>query len=147
MSFPDLLYRIAHDSPGAVPALAARMAKNPTVLQNKLNPHCRTHGVMADEAEQIIDFSGCNLMVAEYFAGKAGAVVVPLTAFDGSDMALLDGFMTVLADLGNFSTEFQRDWADGRIDKEEFARLRQQAQTVQSHLYALLDRIGQLVER
>lgn len=147
MSFPDFLYRIAHGAPGAVPALAARMKKNVTVLQHKLNPNCSTHGVMAEEAEQILDFSNKNFEAAEYFAAKANAVVIPLIVCDGSDMELLDGFMDVVKELGEFSAEFQRDWADGRITEKEFKRLKDEATEVQARMISLMARIERLIEK
>lgn len=147
MSFPDLLYRIAHQYPGAVPALAVRMGKNHTVLQHKLNPNCSTHGINADEIEQLVDFSGCNLSVAEYFAGKAGAVVVKLADLPAvSDMELLDEFLGVVRELGELSSEFQQAWADGRISMTEFGRIKKEANDLQVQVMVLLQRIESLVE-
>jgi hypothetical protein len=147
MSFPDLLYRIAHQYPGAVPALAARMGKNQTVLQHKLNPNCSTHGINADEIEHLVDFSGSNLEVAEYFAGKVGAVVVKLADLPTvGDMELLDEFLGVLRELGELSAEFQHSWADGRITPQEFTRIRKEANDVQAQIITLLARIESLVE-
>lgn len=146
MSFPDYLYRIAHDYPGAVPALAARMGKNPTVLQHKLNPNTTTHGVMANEAEQIIDLTDSNLSAAEYFAAKADAIVIRIVACNGSDTELLDAFMDVVRELGTFSAEFQRDWADGRITAREFRSLTKEAVRLQTKILGFMARVEQLVE-
>ena len=147
MSFPDYLYRIAHDYPGAVPALAARMGKNPTVLMHKLNPNNITHGVMANEAEQIIDLTDSNLSAAEYFASKTNAVVVQLPDCNGSDEELLDAFMDVVKELGVLSAEFQRDWADGRITPVEFRRLSKEAARLQARVLGFMARVEMLVEQ
>lgn len=146
MSFPDLIYNIAHDYPGKVPALAARMGKNKTVLQHKLDPDYPSHAINADEIERIIDLTHTNRQAAEFFAGKADCVVIAMLACAGSDMELLDSFMQVVAQLGEFSAEFQRDWADGRIDAREFARLTKESDDVIARLLELRNRIGQMVE-
>ena len=147
MSFEDFLYRVAHGYPGAVPALAARMGKNPTVLMHKLNPNTSTHGVMANEAEQIIDLTNSNFSAAELFAGKAHAVVVQLIECHGSDVELLDAFMDVIKELGMFSAEFQRDWADGHITPAEFRRLTKEAARFQSTILSFMARVEQLVDK
>jgi len=147
MCFADLLYRIAHAYPGGVVALAARMGKNSTVLQHKLNPNKSSHEVNAPEIDMISDLAEGNLQIAQYFADKAGAVVVMLPEIDCSDMALLDSFMSVVGELGEFSAEFQKAWADGSISPKEFQRLKKEAADVQSHMVALVNRIGQLVEQ
>ena len=148
MSFPDLLYRIAHQYPGAVPALAVRMGKNQTVLQHKLNPNCSTHGINADEIEQLVDFTGSNMAVAEYFAGKIGAVVVRVSDVYAAvgDMELLDEFLSLVHELGELSAEFQKSWSDGRITQKEFTRIRKEANDVQGQIISLMSRIESLVE-
>lgn len=146
MSFPDLIYRIAHDYPGKVPALAARMGKNPTVLSHKLNPNKESHGINADEIEEIIDFSDRSADVAAYFAEKADLLLIPKIIVQGSDMELLDGFMEVIGELGEFSTEFQKAYADKRIDSNDFKRLQKEGTDVMTRLAGFLDRIGQVVD-
>jgi hypothetical protein len=146
MSFPDLLYRIAHDYPGAVPALAARMYKNQTVLQHKLWPTFGTHHMNAPEIEQLLDFAGANRRAAEYFAHKSGCVLIQLPDVAESDMELLDGYMLIVKELGEFSAEFQRDFADGRIDAREFARIEKEADDVVARLLEMVARIKTLVQ-
>lgn len=146
MSLPDLFYRIAHDAPGAVPALAARMNKNPTVLMHKLNPNNNTHGLTINEAEHILDLTDNNLSAAEYFAAKAGALVVKIVECRGSDVEMLDAFMDVVKELGTFSAEFQRDFADGHITPAEFRRLTKEAVRVQSKLLSFMGRVEQIVD-
>jgi hypothetical protein len=146
MSFSHLLYRIAHAFPGKVPALAALMEKNSTVLMHKLNPNRTSHEINAPEIEMLADFADGNLAIAEYFAAKAGGVVVLMPDVNCSDMALLDSFMSVIGELGEFSSMFQNAWADGHITPEEFQRLKKEASDVQSRMVALLSRIERLVE-
>lgn len=146
MSFPDLLYRIAHSYVGKVPALAARMGKNPTVLMHKLNPNKGSHGLNADEAELMIDFAEANEDVARYFADKANMLLIPKIMVDGSDMQMLDGFMDVVRELGEFSTTFQKDYADGRISADDYRDICKEGNDVIVKMASFLDRIGQMVE-
>jgi hypothetical protein len=147
MSFQDFLYRHAHRYPGKVPAIAARMKKNPTVLQHKLNPNNTTHGINADEIEEMLDFTDGNMAAAEHFAAKVGAVVVRLTGTPMSDMELLDEFLSAVRELGEFSSVFQNSFADGRITPEEFKKIKKEAQDVQRQLATCVQRIESLVEK
>lgn len=145
MSFPDFVFRVAHGYPGKVPALAARMAKNVTTLQNKLNPNYPSHGINADEIEQILDLSDSNKAAAEFFAAKVGCVVFQPSEQQCSDIELLDAFMQVLQELGEFSAEFKQDFSDGNISQEEFDRIVKESDDVIARLLELRSRIGQLV--
>ena len=146
-SYQEFLYRIAHDYPGAVPALAARLERNPTVLMHKLNPNNTTHCLTMNEAEQIIDLTDSNFEAAQLFATKANAIVVQIVECQGSDVEVLDAFLDVVKELGAFSAEFQRDWSDGRITPAEFRRINKEAVRVQSTLLSFMSRVEQLVEK
>lgn len=158
MSIRDLAHRIAMKYPGGIAALAVRM-KPPKpgetlaqsfiqVLRNKLNPNSTTHHLYIEEFEDQVDLADANLEVAEHFAQKANAVVIslPMLACDGSDMELLDGFLEIVRELGEFSAEFQKSWADGRITADEFARLSAEARDIQARVVAQLGRIEQVVD-
>lgn len=158
MSIRDLAHRIAMRYPGGIAALAVRMkppqageslaAHYIQVLRNKLNPNSTTHHLYIEELESQVDLADANLEVAEYFAQKANAVVISLPAMscDGSDMELLDGFLAIVRELGEFSAEFQKSWADGRITADEFARLSSEARDIQARVVAQLSRIESVVE-
>ncbi|MEZ0231883.1 MAG: phage regulatory CII family protein [Methylophilaceae bacterium] len=147
MSFPHLLYRIAHGFDGKVPGLAALMKKNETVLMHKLNPHKDSHGINAPEIEMMLDFTPAgNLQAAEFFAAKCNSMVLPLLDDKCSDMALLDSYVKVISELGEFSAEFQKAIADGRITKAEFKRLKKESSDVQMRMASLIDRISHMVE-
>lgn len=145
MSFRDFLHRVGHSYPGKVPALAARMGEREKVLQNKLNPNMDTHHMNEDDIELMLDLADANRRAAEFFAHKSNCVVIPLIDAESTDMELLDAFLNVVRDLGEFSGEFQRDWADGKIDQREFNRLTKDTDDVIAHLLELRERIGQLV--
>ena len=144
MSLRDFLYNAAHASPGGVAALEVRMQKAPRTLQNALNPNmAETHRISEPDVERLLDFiPHGNLQAAEYFAGKSGAVVVQLPEMpDLGDMALLDEFLGLVKKIGDFSAEFQRDYADGKIDQKELRRIAKEAATVHVRLVGLMHHI------
>lgn len=146
MNLGDIAYHLAHDYPGGVPALAARMGKNPTVLMHKLNPNNTTHHLTAHELDALDDITG-STRVAEYFAHKHQCYLVRMQMADGLDeSALMDAFLDVTREWGAFCTEFQAAYADGKITKQEYKRLKKQGVEVRQRMVALTDRIFQMVE-
>lgn len=146
MCLQDTVYHLAHDYPGGVPALAARMGKNPTVLMHKLNPNNSTHYLNAHEMDAIDDLTGTD-RIAEYFARKHSFYLVKMQHLEGMDeSALMDAFLDVSREWGTYCMEFQKAWADGKITKQEFRLLREQGIEVRQRMLALCDRIFQMVE-
>jgi hypothetical protein len=118
MNLRDLLYHLAHDCVGGVVTLEARLRCKDKYLQNGLNPNmAETHHVNVSVLEKMLDFiPNGNMEAAKFFASKANATVIPIPVGmeNVGDMELLDGFMNVVRELGDFSGEFQKSWADGR---------------------------------
>jgi hypothetical protein len=147
MNISDAAYHTAHDFPGGVPALAVRMGMSQNVLQNKVNPSQEHHKLTLAEAVKLQALTG-DMRILHAMAAALGHVALPLADLNTvSDMQLLDDFMHVIRELGEFSQEFQKDWADGRITPEEFERIKQEAYDVQARMAALLQRIESLVEQ
>lgn len=146
MNVLDAAYITAHEYPGGVPALSARMGVSRNVLQNKLNPAVEYHKLTLDEAMRLQTMTGDH-RILHAMADELGYVCVKLPISDASDMELLDSFMTVLRELGEFSSEFQQDWSDGRIDGKELARLKQQFYEMQQAGVELMRRIEDLAEQ
>jgi hypothetical protein len=123
MSIIDVVYRVAHDYPGGIRALAARMNKNPHVLQNKVNPNCETHHLTVEEAAQIADLTDTD-DIARAFAERRNMVCVRLAQFDGvSDMELLDLFLELETQKGEWVAAIKKALSDGMLDAVEFERI------------------------
>lgn len=123
MSIKDLAYRIAHGYPGGVPALAARMNTSKHVLQNKVNPNCETHRLSAEELDEMTDFANSD-ETAQYFCAKRSMVGIRLPVFDGvSDNELLDLFLALDKEKGEWAQSVSKALADGVIDPIEFERI------------------------
>ena len=124
MTIQHLAYRLAHSFNGGVVALASVMGKSDKVLSSKLNPNIDTHHLNIAELDMLADFTDGNLTLAEYFAQKDNAAVVPLPACEiTGDMSLLDAFMEASMQDGQFAYEFKKAWEDGRVTEQEFTHL------------------------
>ena len=150
----DLAYRLARSHPGGITALGARMAPSQEkeksygqVLINKLNRNNSLNHLYADEFEQIVDLTNSNLAVAEYFASKANAVVVKLEECSGSDMEILDSFMSIIKEMGELSAEFQQRYADGNISQDDFLRITREARDVHVRLISFISRVEQISDK
>lgn len=120
----DAAYNVAHDYPGGVPALAARMDMSKNVLQKKVDPNEADHHLRLDESVKIQKFSN-DKRIVKAMAQELGGVFIDLPADEVvSDMGLLDTFLKATLHDGMFANEFQRAWADGKITQDEFKRLK-----------------------
>lgn len=146
MNIADAAYATVHDYPGGSESLAPRLGMIPAVLRNKVNPNNESHRLALDEAARIMAVTNDARMLSALF-DHLGYVCVQLPAApDGSDMALLDGFLGMVSQFGEFATEFNKDWSDGRIDPKELSRLRQRfCRMLQSGL-GFMHRIEALAE-
>lgn len=142
----DAAFHTAHDFPGGVPALAQRMGDvSPNVLNKKVDPRLDTHHLRLDEAVKMQSISGDpRILHAMAFTLHHVAIPVPDIKDDG-DMSMLDGFMDILKELGEFSTEFQKSWADGVIKPDELERIVAEANDVQGRLAMFVSRISSMV--
>lgn len=146
MNVADAAYNTVHDYPGGSPSLAPRMGISAQVLTNKVSLTQNHNKLTLDESVKLQAVTG-DLRILHAMAAALGCVCVPAADFSNTgDMDLLDGFMSVIRELGELSAEFQADWSDGRITMQEFERIKTEAYDVQRTLGELLIRIEQLVE-
>lgn len=135
MKLKRLLHQLVMGAADSVEVLCARMQQREQmldpyapkrslqVLRNKLNPDSASHHITLDELELLAEFTGTWVPIANYFAQRGNAVCVPLPDVALGDMGLLDAFMDVSIQQGNFAIEFQKAWADGNISEHEYQRL------------------------
>lgn len=146
MTITHLAYRLAHQFNGGVVALASMMGKGDKVLSSKLNPNTDTHHLNIEELDMLADFTNSNLELAEYFAAKGNAVVVPFPVVpDDGDMGLLDGYMAIMKELGELSSTFQSAYADGNITEREFEQINHEASDVIAKALAFVGSIKRVV--
>jgi hypothetical protein len=142
LTIKHLAYRIANDSKLGHASLAEAMGVKAQTLTNCLNVNANTHNLNISNFELLAEFSNGNLAVAEYFAGKVNAVVVPLPEIpDESDIGLLDGYMAVIKEMGELAVKFQEAYADSNISQKELEAIDAEFADVQSKLLAFQSQI------
>jgi hypothetical protein len=147
-----LLHRLIYASPAGITGVleyfnAGRVNKmSLQTLTNKVNFNSTSHTTTTDEFEQAIDLINCNYEVAEYFARKCNSIVFRLPDIEIGDMALLDGFMDIMKEIGEISMEFQAAMSDGRINQNEMNRIAKEISDAQSKLLAWQARVNQVVQ-
>jgi hypothetical protein len=150
MNLRDFLYHLAHDYPGGASELEVRTGAGKNYIQNGVAPSLAdSHHLNARVLEKMLDFiPNGNMEAAKFFALKAHATVIPIPTSLGNvgDMELLDGFLNVTRELGEFSGEFQKSWADGRITSKEFELLKIQWHEMVAAGQLFMERVGSLVQ-
>lgn len=71
MDMFDTIHEVAHEYPGGVEALAARMGKNAGTMRKKLLPNETSHELTVKELRQIVAFSNTD-RIAQSFAEDRG---------------------------------------------------------------------------
>lgn len=146
MNIEDAAYHTAHDYPGGVPALAARLGVSSNVLNHKVNPNQVFHKLTLSEAEKLVGLTQ-DRRIPEVFASIVGCVMVCAGSYEGmSDIALLDAYANMMSDLGDFSREFNLALQDGRITQDEIDAMEKKLYHFQSAGAELLNRVRQMVE-
>lgn len=151
MTLRRLLHRLIYASPPGITGVleyfnAGRVNKmSLQTLTNKVNFNSETHNTNVDEFEQAVDLINCNYEVAEYFAAKCNSIVFKLPNVQVGDMALLEGFMDIMTEIGEISTEFQKAISDGRISQNEMDRIAKEIGDAMSKLLAWQARVSLVV--
>ncbi len=146
MSILDVVYRVAHKYKGGIRALAARMNKNSAVLNNKINVNCDTHHLNVEELAMIADF--CNTdEIAKWFAAQRGLLCTPMIQFDGvSDQALLDLFLKLEKEKGEWAGTIKKSLEDGYISPKEFEEIKKESLEFREVIAECMNRLGTLVQ-
>lgn len=145
MNITDAAYATAHDYPGGTQSLGPRLGISPAVLRGKVNPNDPSHKLTLVEAMRMMHITGDH-RILHAMADECGHVCIMLPTTPNSDMALLDSFMGVMKELGEFAEEFRKDWNDGTISHEELDRLKKEFYEMQQAGLELMSRIEALAE-
>jgi hypothetical protein len=144
---PDLVYDIAHDYPGGIPALAARMGKSANVLNKQVNPNIDTHKCSIEDLVTILDFADADKRYTHAVCANSGGVFVSTEHLDGiSDMALLETYTQLMAKFGEFSKNFHQALSDQRVTKAEIAAIKRDMYALNAAGACLIARLESLVD-
>lgn len=145
---PDLVYIIAHDYPGGIPTLAARMGKSPNVLNKQVNPSIDTHKTSVEDLVQILNYADVDKRFTHAICANSGGVFVSTDHLEGiSDMALLETYTGLMAKFGQFSQDFNQALSDGRVTDDEITSIKQDMYNMNAAGATLIARLESLVDR
>ncbi|WP_051711518.1 phage regulatory CII family protein [Andreprevotia chitinilytica] len=146
MPLLDAIYKTAHEHPGGVEALAARMGVNAQVLRNKVNPNAASHHLTAREADLMMALTG-DFGVLHALAANHGFVCVKAPDdVSAGDLAVLDIITLIWARTGDVGRAVYETLADGRVEKHELSNVRQLAYTLQQGLIEMLGRLESMAD-
>lgn len=122
----DIIHDVAHDYPGGVVALAARMGKSADTLRKKVLPSNDTHELTVKELRKIVDYCDTN-RIAQAFAADRSLVCISMPDFGAlSDKEILDLFLDLQAQQGEWAHEISKAMENGEIDWDELVSIRKE---------------------
>lgn len=127
MSINKLIHRITHDGyPGGLTQLAIDMNINYNTLKSKANHTIATHYFSGEELALLADLINTD-EIAGYFADRRGLMCIRKPDFNGlSDSAILELFLKLQKEQGDWAKEISKAMENGSIDKEELGRIRKE---------------------
>lgn len=120
-SVHDAAYLTAHNQPGGIPALAARLNVNATVLSHKLNPNNNTHHLSVADLMNIMtltnDHSAMHAMCLEL-----GYLAIPMQSC--SIETTTQAVTGTVKEFAQFLQTVTKALADNKVTKNELRRVR-----------------------
>lgn len=124
MSINNLIFRIAKEY--GITALGEELGINPNTFKNKVNPNLDTHNIYAHELDLIATIADTD-EIAKYFADQRGLMCINKPDFGAlSDKEILDLFLDLQAQQGEWAREISKAMENGEIDFDEMARIRKE---------------------
>lgn len=141
------VHRAAKSFPGGIEALAAALSHpgqpkvNAQILRNALVGNERHH-LSIERAEEIVDLCDTDEL-AHAAARQRGGVFVPMPAHGVtvSDMAVLELVTQIWRTNGDVGRAVDETLADGRVEAEELAKVRQAIYRAQQAMVTMLSRL------
>lgn len=141
----ELAYRVAHDYPGGIPALAQRLAINAGTLQNRLNPQQEESRLGLAEAVAIT-LATNDSRILKAFAAACGHVAIPMPDLRRvSDTALLDLLFKRDKEMGEFAQAVAEALKDGDVTPQEMKGIRREGMEAVGAMLELINRLEGLV--
>lgn len=123
--------------------LAARIGRQPRVLENKCNPESEHHTPTLTDAAQVTQVTG-DPQIVEALAHLANGVFVPLPKLGTHEE---DQVLILMANWCAENEKWLRKFAafkaDGKLSPREQDELREQATKIQQKLLTLMHGVGQ----
>lgn len=146
MNVIDAAHETAHDYPGGAGVLAARLNMRPAVLNSKVNPNTSTHHLTLLEAQRIMGLTGDHRILRAQCEELGYLPPIPRVTSEVSDAALLETYTKLMSELGDFSRQFHRALADGKLTAREVDGLQLEMDEFFAAGAELLNRARQIAE-
>jgi hypothetical protein len=147
MNAHDAFHQTVHNAPGGHEALAARMNMSAAVLRNKANPNAAGNVVALRDVENVMGLTG-DYSVLHALAKSVGFVCVKVTQdMPVSDVALLEIVTHAWTTHANVGVAVHEALADGRIERHEVERVKDQVFRATRVLHELVARMEGMAEK
>lgn len=143
----DAFYNTVHDADGGPEALAARLGMSAQVLRNKANPNNSANKPLLDDADRVMGLTG-DFRILEALAASHRRVCIEIPEDgDACDLAILELVTHVWQRNGDVGAAVHQTLADGKVEKQEIARVRQAVYKTQQALNEMLMRLEGMAEK
>jgi hypothetical protein len=106
--------------------IAEKMLINDKTLRNKIDPNQDTHHLYVEEIDSLVDALNTDA-IANYFAEQRGLMCIKKPDFEAlSDKEILDLFLDLQAQQGEWAREISKAMASGDIDWNELVSIRKE---------------------
>lgn len=119
----DAAYLTAHEYPGGVPALAARMGKNGAVLRHKLNPNDQANHLTVADLMTIMAMTGDHRAL-HAACMELGYMALPLPHI--GDESITEAITDTVKEFSDLLRAVTKVMADGKVTKLEVRSVRKE---------------------
>lgn len=119
----DAAYLTAHEYPGGVPALAARMGKNGAVLRHKLNPNDQANHLTVADLMTIMTMTGDHRALHAACI-ELGYMALPLPHI--GDESITEAITDTVKEFSDLLRAVTKVMADGKVTKLEVRSVRKE---------------------
>jgi hypothetical protein len=119
----DAAHATAHDYPGGTRALAVRMALNPAVLSNQLNPNNNDHPLQVRNLMLMMSLTG-DMRALHAACLDMGYMALPIPTV--ADETTTEALVHTCKEFADFIQVVSASLSDGKITKLELRKIRKE---------------------
>jgi len=140
-------YDTVHGHKGGSETLGPLVGISPAVLRSKVNLSNTTHHLTFAEARRIAGMTG-DFRMLKAWANEAGFLLVkaPESCANECDMSVLEQMAGFMVACGGFGAEIHASLADGKITKDEIAKVEDKAREVMRSAAEIKQRMEGMAE-
>lgn len=146
MSVKDAIYRMCHNSPGGVEALAVRMKLAAKTLYAMANPNDPTHGWPLSRWFEAMHFTGDTGPLEEACVEFGGIFLKMPDTGDKSVGELYRDLARLSSEFGDVPRCIEGALKDGHLKPKEFEKIKREGMQLNQAMAAVLKRLEDMVE-